>query len=153
MLARVLLNIWFIFCFPTVISLTSSVLFLWLTQFWMILGLFTTGSCNLFVHRTTLCMHFFKYMWNIHLLTAHNYHGIQVNWVTGFSCLLAGKKLSVAEGCSFSIPSVVLVILADTHFEYIVIYSFQLSLFANIWTPINYHCWHKWWQQLHINWI
>lgn len=144
MLARLLLNIWFVFWFPTVIPLTSSVLFPWVTSSWMILGLFTTGSCSLFVHRTLYAL--FKYMWNIHLLNAQGYYGIQVSWVTGFSCLSTGKKLSVAEGCSFSIPSVVLVILADTHFEYMVIYSFQLSLFANIWTPINCHCWHKWWQ-------
>ena len=114
-----------------------SVCFLWLASLWAILRLFTTRPCNLFVHGTLRVLT----LGNTHLLNAQGYYEIEVSWATSFSCLSAGKcfQLQMAAHLQFLLLSWD----ADMHFEYMVIYSFQLSLSANIWAPVNCRCWHK----------
>lgn len=73
------------------------------------------------------------YIWNTHLPNAQDYHEICVSRIASFSCLSAGKSFqSQAAHLEFLLLSWD----ADVHFEYMVISSFQLSLFANIWTPV-----------------
>lgn len=146
MLARFLLHIWFILWFPAVISLTFSVHFPWLTSVWVILGLFTTRPRNLFVHGT-LCM----LTLGIHEIFIYLMHKVTMKseWTESLAFpvwrLQKSLQLQKAAHLQFRLLSWD----ADTRFENMVIYSFQLSLFANIWTPVNYHCWHKQCLQLH----
>lgn len=145
MLARLLLRTWFIFWFPTAMPLTSSVHFPWLTSLWIVLGLFTTGPHNLFV-RGTLCM----LSLGIYEIFIYLMHKVitKSEWAESLAfpvCRLE-KSFQLQKAAHFQF--LLLSWDADTHFEYMVIYSFRLSSFANIWTPVNYHCWHKRWQQL-----
>lgn len=140
MLSRFLLHIWFIW-FPTVISLTFPVRFPWLAFLWVILGLFITGP--LFVHET-VCM-LTSGIYEIFICLMHKV--IMKAESLAFSVCRLEKSFQLQEAAHLQF--LLLSWDANMHFEYIVIYSFQLSLFANIWTPVNYHCWHKRWQQLH----
>lgn len=120
--------------------------FPWLKYFWMLLGLFITGTPNLLVHRTP-CMPSL----GIREISIYLMHKVfmESKWAESqaFPVCQLEKSFQLQKAAHFKFLLLSwlswLIVLSI-----MVIYSFQLSLFANIWTPINYHCWHKWWQQL-----